>query len=177
MTIILKLWIFTHWTVFSEESRWRVSPIERGTEVATAITTIASKTIGGAIAIAQATKATKTIAKATIVVAVVVAHCVRAWGFGWMSKVTLLRMDITSCIRLLSSFIVGVVPSMDILHSCLFSQLCKTAQLYLCLLIFKVLVLTDAWFNLHICFICTSCSWSLLIKGNYYQVFKAYDCA
>ena len=51
-------------------------------EVATAITTIASKTTGGAVAIAQATKSTEAIAeaiaKAIIVVAVVVAHCVRA---------------------------------------------------------------------------------------------------
>ena len=141
MTVILKLWIFTHWPVLSEEYRWLVSAIERGAEVATVITTIASKTIGGNIAIAQATKATKAIAKATIVVVVVVAHCVRDWGFGWMSKVTLLRMDITSCIRHLYSFIVGVVPSMDILHSYFFLLLYITAQLYLCLLILKVLVL------------------------------------
>ena len=47
-------------------------------EVATAITTIASKTTGGAVAIAQATKSTEAIAKAIIVVAVVVAHCVKA---------------------------------------------------------------------------------------------------
>ena len=63
--------------MFSVKSRGPVSSIERGAEVATAITTIASKTIAGTIAIAQATKTTKTIAKAAIVVAGVVAHCVR----------------------------------------------------------------------------------------------------
>ena len=130
-----------NWKTFLQKSKGRISSIERGMEVAIAITSIASKAITGAVAIAQASETTKAIAKATVVVAVVVAHCVRAWGLGWMSKVTLPRMDITSCIRLLYSFIVGVVPSTDILHSCLFPQLCKTAQLYLCLLILKVLVL------------------------------------
>lgn len=47
-------------------------------EVATAIASIASKAITGAVAIAQASETTKAIAKATVVVAVVVAHCVRA---------------------------------------------------------------------------------------------------
>ena len=81
----------------SVKSGGQVSSIERGTEVATAITSIASKAITGAIAVAQASETTKAVAKATIVVAVVVAHCVRARGFGWMLKVTLLRMNITSC--------------------------------------------------------------------------------
>ena len=80
----------------SVKSGGQVSSIERGTEVATAITSIASKAITGAIAVAQASETTKAVAKATIVVAVVVAHCVRARGFGWMLKVTLLRMNITS---------------------------------------------------------------------------------
>lgn len=60
--------------MFSVKARRKVSAIERWTEVA--ITTIAPKAIAGTIATAQATKATKAIAKATIVVAVIVAHCV-----------------------------------------------------------------------------------------------------
>jgi hypothetical protein len=63
--------------IFSVKPRRQISSIERGTEVA--IATIAPKAIAGTIAISQATKATKAtkaIAKATIVVAVVVAHCV-----------------------------------------------------------------------------------------------------
>jgi hypothetical protein len=46
-------------------------------EVATVITSIASKAIARTKAIAQAPEATKAIAKATIIVAVVVGHCVR----------------------------------------------------------------------------------------------------
>lgn len=53
----------------------------------TAITSIASKAITGFVAIAQASETTKAIAKATAV-ASAVAHCVRAWGFVWILKVT-----------------------------------------------------------------------------------------
>ena len=65
-------------TVFSLKSRGQASSIERGTEVAAAITSIASKAIIGAIAVAQASETTEAIAKATVAVIVVVAHCVRA---------------------------------------------------------------------------------------------------
>ena len=65
-------------TVFSVKSRGQVSSIERGTEVAAAITSIASKAITGAIAVAQASETSEAIAKATVAVIVVVAHCVRA---------------------------------------------------------------------------------------------------
>lgn len=47
-------------------------------EVATAITSIASKAITGAIAVAQSSKTTEAVAKATIGAAVVVAHRVEA---------------------------------------------------------------------------------------------------
>lgn len=57
---------------FSVKARRQVSAMERGTEVA--ITPMAPKAIAGTIAIAQTTEATKAIAKATIVVAVTVAH-------------------------------------------------------------------------------------------------------
>lgn len=83
--------------MLSVKSRWPVSSIERRTEVATAITTIASTTIAGTIAVTQATKTTKAITKATILVAVVVAHCDRARGLGWMLKMTFLRVNITCC--------------------------------------------------------------------------------
>ena len=67
-----------NWKTFLQKSKGRISSIERGMEVAIAITSIASKAITGAVAIAQASETTKAIAKATVVVAVVVAHCVRA---------------------------------------------------------------------------------------------------
>jgi hypothetical protein len=62
---------------FSVKPRGPVSAIERGMEVATATTSIAPKTIARTKAIAQAPEATKATTKATIVIAVVVAHCVR----------------------------------------------------------------------------------------------------
>jgi hypothetical protein len=62
---------------FSVKPRGPVSAVERGTEVATVITSIASKAIARTKAIAQAPEATKAIAKATVVVVVVVGHCVR----------------------------------------------------------------------------------------------------
>ena len=63
-----------NWKTFLQKSKGRISSIERGMEVAIAITSIASKAITGAVAIAQASETTKAIAKATVVVAVVVAH-------------------------------------------------------------------------------------------------------
>jgi hypothetical protein len=61
----------------SVRPRGPVSAIERGTEVATAITSIATKAIARTITIAQAPEATKATAKVTVVAAVVVGHCVR----------------------------------------------------------------------------------------------------
>ena len=58
----------------SVKSGGQVSSIGRGTEVATAITSIASKAITGAVAIAQPSETTEAVAKATVAVAVVVAH-------------------------------------------------------------------------------------------------------
>ena len=89
----------SNWKTFLEKSRGQISSIEGGTEVATAITSIASQAITGAIAVAQASETTEAVAKATVVVAVVEAHWVRAWGFGWVLKVTFLRMNITSYTR------------------------------------------------------------------------------
>ena len=68
----------SNWKTFLEKSRGQISSIEEGTEVATAITSIASQAITGAIAVAQASETTEAIAKATVVVAVVEAHWVRA---------------------------------------------------------------------------------------------------
>lgn len=61
--------VFRAMITSSVKSRGQISSIERGTEVAISITTIAPKAIVGTIAIAQATEATK-----AIVVAIVVAH-------------------------------------------------------------------------------------------------------
>lgn len=68
----------SNWKTFLEKSGGQISSIERGTEVATAITSIASQAITGAIAVAQASETTEAVAKATIVVAIVEAHWVRA---------------------------------------------------------------------------------------------------
>ena len=68
----------SNWKTFLEKSRGQISSIEEGTEVATAITSIASQAITGAIAVAQASETTEAVAKATVVVAVVEAHWVRA---------------------------------------------------------------------------------------------------
>lgn len=60
---------------FSVEYRVAMSSVVRGMEVAIPITAKAAKAVVGTIAITQAIETAKAIAKASVVVAVVVAHC------------------------------------------------------------------------------------------------------